>query len=83
MSEVNVRLPVKMVPFLGKPLKRSLKEIVAVELYREKKLSLRQAAELIDVSLPEMFSVLERRKTYINYGEEELAEDLKYAGGKR
>lgn len=83
MGEVSVRLPGKILSFLDKPVKRSLKEIVAVELYRESKLSLRQAAELIGVTLAEMLAILEKRNTYINYGEEELAEDLKYAGGKR
>ncbi len=83
MSEVSVKLPVKIVSFLDKPVKRSLKEIVAVELYRENKLSLRQAAELIGVPLQEMFSVLAKRRTYINYGGEELSEDIKYASGER
>lgn len=83
MAEVNVRLPAKIISFLEKPVKRSIKEIVAVELYRENKLSLRQAAELIGVTLTEMFSILDRRKTYINYGEEELAEDVAYTSGKR
>ena len=48
-------------------------------MYREGTLTLRQAAEIRDVGLAEMSAVLTRRKTYINYGEQELNDDISYA----
>ncbi|MFZ3089776.1 MAG: hypothetical protein WA240_04040 [Nitrospirota bacterium] len=38
-----------------------------------------QAAEILAVDLNEMFNILAKRKTYINYGMEELDEDISYA----
>ena len=50
-----------------------------VELYREGRLTLRQAADMLNVTIQEMFDVLLRRQSYINYGREELNEDISYA----
>ena len=50
-----------------------------VELYREGIFTLRQAAEILGVDLNKMFNILAKRKTYINYGTEELDEDISYA----
>jgi|GEM_PF-4761271 predicted HTH domain antitoxin len=55
-------------------------ESLVVELYREGALTLRQASELLDADLSEIFDSM--RKTYINYGEEELAEDIEYVHSK-
>ena len=58
----------------------TINEALVVELYREGLLTLRQAAEILGISLNEMFDVLSKRKTYINYGPEELDEDISYSG---
>jgi predicted HTH domain antitoxin len=50
-----------------------------VELYREGVLTLRQAASMLETGVIEMFDVLSRRKTDLNYGREELNEDISYA----
>lgn len=57
-------------------------ETLAVEMYREGLFTLRQAAEILGVELTEMHTVLSRRKAYINYGAEELNEDISYARSK-
>jgi len=40
---------------------------------------LRQAADLVSVDAKEMLEVFEKHDTYINYGIEELEEDIAYA----
>lgn len=82
MGEVQVKIPSKILEFLEKPVNKSVKEVLAVELYREDRLTLRQTAEVIGIGLREMLKVLAKRRTYINYGEEELKEDIAYASGK-
>lgn len=77
--QIAISIPEKMVQLLRAPYDKSITEILAVELYREGVLTLRQAAEMLEVGLGEMFAVLARRKTYLNYGEQELSEDISYA----
>ena len=45
-------------------------------LYREGRISLRDAAELLDLPLRETLTLLAERKTYLHYGEKELIEDV-------
>ncbi|MCL5062753.1 MAG: UPF0175 family protein [Nitrospirae bacterium] len=77
--EISVKLPEKISEHIKKPYDRFINETLVVEFYREGLLSLRQAAEILGIGLNEMFDVLIRRKTYINYGTEELDEDISYA----
>ncbi len=77
---ISVKIPEKITEYIKKPYNRFINEALVVELYREGLLTLRQAAEILGISLNEMFDVLSKRKTYINYGPEELDEDISYAG---
>ncbi len=45
-------------------------------LYKEGKVTMREAADLLRMSLREALSELARRGAYLRYGEKELAEDL-------
>ena len=45
--------------------------------YKERKISLQKAAELLEIHLTEMIELIEREGLYLDYGEEELKEDLK------
>lgn len=47
-----------------------------IHLYREKRISLREASELLDLPLRETLAIMAERKAYIDYGEQELLEDL-------
>jgi len=81
--EVRVKVPDKIQQYLKIPLdNKYVLESLVVELYREGVLTLRQAAELLDTDLYGILEVLSKRKTYINYGEEELAEDIAHAHSK-
>lgn len=77
--EIAVKIPEKISEYMKKPYDSFINETLVVEFYREGLLSLRQAAEMLGIGLNEMFDVLIKRKTYINYGTEELEEDISYA----
>ncbi len=75
----EIRIPCRVVAALEKPIERTAVELIVIGLYRDGKMTLRQAADLIGVDAKEMVKVLEKHDTYINYGIEELEEDIAYA----
>ena len=75
----EIRIPSMVVVALEKPIERTAVELIVIGLYRDGKMTLRQAAELVGVNAKEMVEVLEKHGTYINYGIEELEEDIAYA----
>ena len=77
--EISVKIPEKITSLLKKPYDKFINETLVIEMYREGLFTLRQAAEILGIDLNEMNAVLSRRKTYINYGSEELDEDISYA----
>jgi len=77
--EAKIKFPNELVEVLEKPLERSVVELVAIGLYREGKITLRQAADLVGANMREILKVLEKHNAYINYGMEELEEDIEYA----
>ena len=64
----KISIPSKAVEVLERPVERSVVELIAIELYREGKITFRQAADLIGVNTKEMLEVLEKHNAYINYG---------------
>lgn len=50
---------------------------IAIELYREGKVSMGKAAEIAGISKIEMMGVLRERKVPLQYSEDDLEEDLK------
>ena len=77
--EISVKIPKKITEHMKEPYDKYVSETLVVELYREGSFTLRQAAEALGVGLKEMLNILAKRKTYINYGTEELDEDISYA----
>ncbi len=61
----------------AKEPKNEIKLLMALELYREGKISLGKAAELAGLSIEEFLYELRKRCISINYDLEELKEDLK------
>jgi len=55
--------------------KEALKSI-AIEFYREEKISMGKAAEIAGVSKIEMMGILREKKVPLQYSEEDLEEDL-------
>ena len=75
----KIRIPSRVVEVLESPIERTVVELIAIGLYRDGKVTLRQAADLVDVTVKEILEVFEKHDTYINYGIEELEEDIAYA----
>jgi len=77
--DISVKIPEKITEHIKKPYDKFVNETLVVELYREGRFTLRQAAGMLGVDLNAMLDVLKKRKAYINYGIEELDEDISYA----
>ncbi|CAG1007956.1 MAG: UPF0175 family protein [Candidatus Methanoperedens sp.] len=77
--EAKLRFPDEVIDVLEKPVEKSLVELIAIGLYRDGKITLRQAADLIGVSIEKMPQILQKHNTYVSYGTKELEEDIAYA----
>lgn len=77
--ETKIRFPDEMADVLDKPIEKAVLELIVVGLYRDGKITLRQAADFIGVNMKRMLKLLGKHETYINYGIEELQEDIEYA----
>lgn len=81
--EVTINLPegiTAICKIKGNELERFLKRIIAVELYRERLVSMGKAAEIAEVSRYEMMDLLNEKGVPINYAVEDLEEDMKTLG---
>ena len=58
-------------------LSREALKSIAVELYREGRISMGKAAEIAGVSKIEMMGILREKKVPLQYSEEDLEEDMK------
>lgn len=73
MPKVVIEVPEEL-------LERDVRIAIAVQLYGEGKLTLKQASDLADLCLEDFMKVLSERKvSVINWGEEELQKELKNA----
>ncbi len=77
--EVSVDIPEDITQHIKKPYDKFINETLVIELYREGLLTLRQASNILGVDLQGIFDILKKRNTYLNYGTEELEEDISYA----
>ncbi len=78
LVEVKVKVPSEVVELVSpRKLEDELRLLVALELYREGKVSLGKAAEIAGLSLREFLYELRIRRIPLNYDLEELEEDLK------
>ncbi len=48
-----------------------------LQQYKNRKISLQKAAELLNIDLIEMLDLIKRKELHLDYSEEELREDLK------
>ena len=60
-----------------KDIPKAVKLYLAIELYREGKISLGKASEIAGISKEEMMKVLSRKGIPINYDIDDLKEDIK------
>lgn len=77
---VRARLPFDYVYLQGmskKEIKESVNKLVALELYREGKISFGKCAELIGVTKWVLFDIFKEHRVEMNYDVEEFEEDLR------
>jgi predicted HTH domain antitoxin len=82
---ITLHIPDSIVRGLRVPeeeAEQRLRQELAVALYARGLLSLGKAAELADTSRFVFSDFLTQRNIPRHYGDEELTEDLKYAGGE-
>ena len=53
------------------------KEKKVLKLYKDRKISMAKAAEMLEIDLWHAIDIIKREKMYLDYSEEELKEDLK------
>jgi predicted HTH domain antitoxin len=71
---------VKTNDFIARALKQgveALNEKSILDLYRERKISLQRAAEMLSVDIWEMIEKAKKAEIHLDYSLEELAEDLR------
>jgi predicted HTH domain antitoxin len=56
-----------------------IRKLIALELFREKKISLGKASEVAGPSVEEMMTLLREREITLNYSVEDLEKDLEAA----
>lgn len=64
-----------------KDIPKAVKLYLAIELYREGKISLGKASEIAGITKEEMMEVLSRKKIPINYDVDDLKEDVEKLEG--
>lgn len=75
---LNVSVPADLARIVkAKDLSKAVRELVALELYREGLISLGKAAEIAGLSLWEMMELVARKGVPIRYSPEDLKSDLK------
>lgn len=75
---MKVEIPQELIPYLDNDPEKKVTLLLIFELYREEKLSLRQAAEILKISYREMEDLLKQNKVYIPFGSADLEEELHY-----
>ena len=80
MEEISVKVPRDLVRILkvkDEEVPKLVRLYLAIELYRERKVSLGKAAEIAGVSKWEMMEILASKNIPIQYDVEDLEKDIK------
>lgn len=80
---IKVEIPQKLLPFLNDEPEKKIKLLSVLELYREKKLTLRQAADILEITYRDMDELLGKHSIYWGFDKEDFEEELKYGFGSK
>ena len=80
---IKVEIPPKLLPYLNDEPEKTIKHLSVLELYREKKLTLRQAADILEITYREMDELLGKHSIYWGFAQEDLEDELKYGFGSK
>lgn len=80
---IKVEIPPEILPYLNDEPEKKVKLLLVFELYREKKLTLRQAADILGITYREMDELLGKHSICWGFNQEDLEEELKYGFGSK
>lgn len=77
-KNIKIEIPSELLPFLENEPEKKARLLIIFELYREGKISIRQAAEILKVNYREMEEILQENGIYLDFGKTELEEEFQY-----
>ena len=81
--DIKFEIPEELLPHLEDDPQSKITLLLVFELYRENKITLRQAADILKVNYREMQEIFAKNKVYIDFGDDELNEEIKYGLGSK
>jgi predicted HTH domain antitoxin len=78
---IKVEIPHALLPYLSDDPEKEIKILLVFELYREKKVTIRQAADILQISYREMEDLFAKNEVYLDFGKSELNEEFQYGFG--
>jgi len=79
MTEFKVKIGDELSKIIEEPKEKTIQTLIVLELYREGKLTLRQAASIIGVTYRDYLEIMAKHGTYLNYGLDEALEDIEFS----
>jgi predicted HTH domain antitoxin len=77
-KSVKIEIPEKLLEFLEDDPEKRVKFLLIFELYREKKITIRQAADILNITYREMEELLRKNQIFIDFGQSDLDEEINY-----
>ena len=74
----EVKISPDVLSFFDQNNSKKVNLYLVLGLYRDEKITIRQAAKLLNVSYREMQDILAENKIFIDFGDEEIEEELTY-----
>ncbi|MBD3229230.1 MAG: hypothetical protein GF329_13690 [Candidatus Lokiarchaeota archaeon] len=81
MKSIKFEIPEELLPYLEDDPQSKIKKLIVIGLYQERKLTLRQAADLLNLNYREMQELLANKNILLNFDEKILDEELTYGLG--
>jgi predicted HTH domain antitoxin len=75
---IKIKIPPELVKHLDNKPEQKVKQLLVFELYRERKITLRQAADILQLTYREMEELLEKHEIYLDFGKREFDEEVQY-----
>lgn len=75
---IKIKIPPELVKYLDSKPEQKVKQLLVFELYRERKITLRQAADILQLTYREMEELLEKHEIYLDFGKREFDEEMQY-----
>lgn len=77
-KSIKIEIPSELLQYLDNEPEKMVKILLVFELYREKKITIRQGAEILEITFREMEELLEKNGIYRGFGTKEFDEEIQY-----